>query len=160
MNVGTAVISGNLTDLGVILSVNLNFCKLFKLEKNDILKNSVNNIIPYYISQFHESFIKRYFNTAVKNVLDVDRILFGLKSTGFLVPVILHTKIIPNLDQSIRFIGYMKKIEKIHNFFKSRLNPANFQTAFLLVNNEGSVFGISKTVYNNNFRLVYYSVYL
>ena len=75
-----------------------------------------------------------------------ERILFALKSTGFLVPIILHTKIIPNLDQSIRFIGYMKKIERVHRFYKARVRSNNSLTAFMIVNSEGLVFGISKSI--------------
>ena len=141
------MVSGNLEDLGEVLSVNIKFCKLFKFDdKNEILKNSIKTIIPYFIAQYHDNFFKRYFNTAKKNILDMDRILFGLKSTGFLCPIVLHTKIIPNLDKSIRFIGYMKKMENTHTFYKTRILSKKYEVAILLCNNEGSVFGISKSV--------------
>ena len=124
-------------------------------DKNEFLNKLINIIIPYYISQFHESFIKRYFNTAKKNILDKDRLLFGLKSTGFIFPIILHTKIIPNLDQSIRFIGYMSGIKKSHKFYKTRILSPNYKVFFMICNNDGFVFGISKSVlFSIYFRLV------
>lgn len=114
--------------------------------KNEILRKSIKTIIPYYISQHHDNFIKRYFDTAKKNILDKDRNLFGLNFSGFVIPIILHTKIIPNLDKSIRFIGYMKKMEKNHPFYKTRIDIKNPNVSFLLSTNEGYVFGISKLV--------------
>ena len=145
--VGTIVISGNLVNIGQVLSVNLTLCKIFKFkEKHEIIKNKIQTIIPYYIGQFHDTFIKRYFESAKKNVLDKDRILFGLQSTGFIVPFLLHVKMIPNLNPSIRFLGYLKKLDKEHSFYKTKIFPKNTKISCILCNSEGSVFGISKNV--------------
>ena len=145
--VGTTVISGNLVNIGEILSVNLTLCKNFKFkEKHEIIKNKIQIIIPYYIAQFHDAFIKRYFDAAKKYVLDNDRTVFGLLTTGFILPFMMHVKIIPNLNPSIRFLGFLKKLDKDHSYYKTKIFPKYTKISTLLCNSEGSVFGISKNV--------------
>ena len=145
--VGTAVISGNLNDIGIILSVNMNFCSIFKYDKYQLVKSSINKIMPYYISKFHDSFLKRYLETAKAHILDSDRIVFGMVASGFIKPLILHAKMIPNLEQSIRFIGLIKKIKKTSEFYKTTDATKCLPISLIICNQIGNVFGVSQKVY-------------
>ena len=148
-DVGTVVISGNLSEIGKILSVNIKFCSIFKFEDSQLLRNSINKIIPQYLSQFHDSFIKRYMETAKKHVLDDHRIVFGLVSTGFIIPILIHVKVIPNLEESIRFIGLVKKLKKNDQFFFTTDSTKHLSTSFILCNSQGNLYGITKNVCKN-----------
>jgi PAS domain S-box-containing protein len=148
-DVGSVVISGKSSEIGKILSVNLKFCSIFKYDSSQLLNNSINKIMPQYLSQYHDNFIKRYMESAKKNILDQDRILFGLKSTGFIRPTLIQVKLIPNLKDNIRFIGLVKKLKKTDNFFFTSDYTNYISTSFILTTEQGNVYGITKNVCEN-----------
>jgi hypothetical protein len=144
--VGSIVISGNLNELGKILSVNLKVCSLLKYDKHQLINSSINKIMPYYISIFHDTFLKRYLETAKPHIIDSDRIVFGLLSSGFIRPFHIHVKMIPNLENSVRFLGLLKKLKKSNSFFNTTDYSKNSPVSFILCSHEGSIFGITQKV--------------
>jgi len=147
--VGTIIISGTLDDTGVILDINDHFYKLFKYKsKDDLLKNNVTKIIPSYIAQYHDSYIHNFLNTSELQILNTLRIVFGLNNNGFIFPLMMFIKIIPNLDESVRFIALMKDLDTENNIYKiGDKNIAKF-LSFIICDKEGVITNISKNVRN------------
>ena len=157
-DVGSCVISADLLSLGKILNCNLQFGNIFKYEKDDLKMESINKLIPSYISDFHNDFLLRYLETGKKHIIDKNKLLFGLRSDGLVVPIIFFVKAVPNLDKSIRFIGLVKKLNKNHPFWKPPVNlyetyeenklNTNIKSSkivsFILTTHTGKVFGITK----------------
>ena len=123
--VGTAIISGTIYDTGKILSVNSNFCKILKYDKVDLIKSNINKIVPPYISDFHNKFILNYIETERKHILDKIRILYAIDNSGFIIPVQIYVKIIPNLDYDIRFIGLLKNVDSNNHIFETTEETKN-----------------------------------
>ena len=162
--IGSCVISGDLMKLGNILHCNLQFGNIFKYEQKDLKMEKINKIIPSFISDFHNEFILRYLETGKSHISGKNRLLFGLRSDGLMVLIVLFVKTVPNLENSVRFIGLVKKVSKNHPLWRIpqclseedqdgliQLNdnsPYENQYAkyvsYLLTNESGKVFGITK----------------
>ena len=144
-DIGTCIMSGDLSTLGQILEVNHKFCSIFNFSKNELIKNSISIIIPYPISSNHNSFIMRYLESAKKNILDKLRVLMSVNSFGFLLPVMLFVKLIPNLKQSVRFIGLIKKIPRSYKLFRTLDSIYEDEICFIMTNKDGFVTALSKS---------------
>ena len=143
-NVGICIISGDINELGRITFINMKLSSIFKYEKEELVGHSINKIVPYYIGQFHDDYIMRYFKTATKHILDKIRIVFGLNSEGFIFPVYINVRVVPDLDDSIRFIGLLKKIEKNSSFFKSAAAKDVSRINFIMTDEKYNIVGVSK----------------
>ena len=129
------------------MQINTNFTKLFNYDREDLEKRNISKILPAYLAQYHDSFIKRYLETAQEHIINAPRIVFGLSSVGFIFPLMIYVKIIPNLDCGIRFIALLKKLSKKHSFYSLGQNDKlNTQISSIQCDSEGRVFAISKQV--------------
>lgn len=161
--VGACVISGDLKQLGNILHYNLQFGNIFKYEQKELKLEKINKICPSYISNYHNEFILRYLETGKSHIIGKNKLMFGLRSDGLLVLIVLFVKIVPNLENSVRFIGLVKKVSKSHplwripqNVFESseensfecsEINNKQKNSkyvSYILTNEAGKVFGITK----------------
>ena len=146
--VGTIIISGSLEDTGVILDINDYFYKLFKYKnKEDLLKNSVNKIIPSFLAQYHDEYIHRYLNTSEGHVINTLRIVFGLNNNGFIFPVMMFIKLIPYLDKGVRFIGLLKDVDNDNGIYKIGDKNISKALSFIISDKDGVISNISKHVY-------------
>jgi len=144
---GIIVISGNLNEIGKILDVNLKFCQNFEFEKEDLVKNNVNKIVPFGIGQHHDRFIKNFLETANARILNKSKILFGQTANGFLIPLQNIIKTIPNLEESIRFIALMQKVRKTNFIYNAHSDVyKKSMTSFILCDANWYAFGITKMV--------------
>ena len=158
-DVGSCVISADLMSLGKILNCNLQFGNIFKYEKDDLRMESINKLIPSYIADFHNDFILKYLQKSKSHIIGKNKLLFGLRSDGLTIPIIIFVKSVPNLEKSIRFIGLVKKLSKKHVLWKPPLNlyeesknhdnltlsMSNSKiVSFILTTTSGQVYGITK----------------
>ncbi len=158
-DVGSCVISADLLSLGKILNCNLQFGNIFKYEKDDLRMESINKLIPSYIADFHNDFLLRYLQKGKSHIIGKNKLLFGLRSDGLTIPIIIFVKSVPNLEKSIRFIGLVKKLSKKHFLWKPPLNlyeesqnhdyiTLNMSNkkivSFILTTISGQVYGITK----------------
>ncbi len=158
-DVGSCVISADLMSLGKILNCNLQFGNIFKYEKDDLRMESINKLIPSYIADFHNDFLLKYLQKSKSHIIGKNKLIFGLRSDGLTIPIIIFVKSVPNLEKSIRFIGLVKKLSKKHILWKPPLNlyeesknhdnitlsMSNTKiVSFILTTISGQVYGITK----------------
>lgn len=144
-DIGTVIVSGDLNTLGVIQNVNYKFCSFFNYNKLELIKSSINLIIPQPLASQHNNFILRYLETAKKHVLDKLRVLMAVNALGFLFPIMTLSKLVPNLTESVRFIALVKKIPRSYKLFKTPDSIYEDEICFLLTNQQGIITAISKS---------------
>ena len=145
--ISSIIVSGSIDETGKIEELNSNFCKLFMYEKDDLQRRNISKILPWFIGQYHDGFIRRYLETAKENIINQTRILLGKNSKGFIFPIFLIVKVVPNLDKSVRFIAILNKISTKHSFYNLNLKY-NIDNPVILIQCtiEGNVIAISKSV--------------
>ena len=154
--VGISIISGNISNIGKILTINHQLCSMLGYDKDELSLETVNKICPSYIAQFHDEFIYRYLETAKKHIIDKVRIVFSLSKENLLIPTFIFVKVIPNLKNSVCFIGLLKKLKKDHPFLNIDTHEKNKdyeiesdKVSFMISNAKGEVFGITKNTMKN-----------
>ena len=142
-NVGTVIISGQIVDTCRIMAVNSNICKMLNYDKNELISKNVNSIIPPYIAEYHNGFVLKYIETSKKSILDTIKIAFTILSNGFLTPIGLLTKVIPKLDQGIRFIGLIREINKAHKFYHTTEETKYSPITLIIAKEDGVIVSIN-----------------
>jgi len=89
---------------------------------------------------------KDFFETSVPNIVGGERTIFPLTKHNYVVPCTLMIKILPNLDEGIKIVGFIKEIESNGN--------AEFdvdeQVHYILYGGENNaVFGITESCYKS-----------
>jgi len=97
--------------MGKVLDANNETMNLLNFAHSDIIGQNVNQIMPEIIGTNHNAFMNRYFETSVPSVIGKERPVFPMNKAGYIVPCALMIKIYPNLDQGIRVVGFLRKIE-------------------------------------------------
>jgi len=67
--------------------------------------------MPDIIGLNHDALMMRYFETSVPYVIGRERPVFPMNKAGYIIPCALMIKVYPNLDQGIRVVGFLRKIE-------------------------------------------------
>lgn len=149
--VGIVIISGNIYSLGKILSINHQLSAMLGYDKDELLQDTVNNLCPSFIGQYHDEFMCRYLETAKKHIINKIRIVFAISKELMLVPIFIFVKVIPNLNESVRFIGLIKKVKSDHPFLlangiekSNEFEVENVKAAFIVSNAKGEIFGETK----------------
>lgn len=162
-NSNTCIItcSGNLNSMGIIKNVNNEITRLLGFSKFQIMGKNIDVIMPKLIADSHDGFIKKYLETSKEKVIGAETLVFPISKDDYLVPCTLMVKILPNLDEGISIVGFLKDIELGNAFIRNE--PDSEETIYYIMyggeNNivQGitsacySSFGIpSSLVYGNN----------
>jgi hypothetical protein len=59
----------------------------------------------------HDKFLSTFLDNGQQRAIPKERIVFALNKLGYLVPCKLMTKVIPNLIEGIRIVGFLKVLE-------------------------------------------------
>jgi len=62
--------------------------------------------------------MRNYFETSDPKVIGHERLVFPLNKDGYIVPCSLMIKVLPNLDEGIRLVGFLKDVDKDGTFAK------------------------------------------
>lgn len=104
-------ISGNIHSLGKVLNCNTESLNILEYSHTEIIGHSINQIIPNVLAEIHDELMRRYFDTSVSKAMGKERIVFALNKSGYIVPCTLMIKVFPNLNEGIRVVGFLKKVE-------------------------------------------------
>ena len=120
-NSNTCIItcSGNLNEIGLVMNCNNEITRILNYSKNDLIGRNINSIMPPVISQYHNAFMMRYFETSKSEILCTEREVFPINKKGYLVPCTLMIKILPNLDEGIRIVGFLRELDGAGAYFKN-----------------------------------------
>lgn len=111
-------VSGNLTSIGSIKNVNNEITRILGFSKQDLIGQNISRIIPKIIGDLHDGFMKNYFETSEPRVIGHERLVYPLNKEGYIVPCSLMIKVLPNLDEGIRLVGFLKDVDKDGSFAK------------------------------------------
>ena len=105
------MISGNHNSIGVVVNCNYEISRLLGFNKNDVIGQNITRILPKVFLDLHDGFIRRFMETSESNAIGVERLVFPMKKAGYIIPCTILIKVIPNLDEGIQIIGFLKEIE-------------------------------------------------
>ena len=111
-------VSGNLANLGIIKNVNNEITRILGFSKPDLIGQNISRIIPKVMGDLHDGFMRNYFETSDPKVVGLERMVFPLDKDGYIVPCSLMIKVLPNLDEGIRLVGFLKDVDKDGTFAK------------------------------------------
>jgi PAS domain S-box len=109
-NFSIITISGNFNNMGTIYNLNNEVTRILGYTKNELMGQNIKTIMPKSIADIHGDLVKRYVETGVPHVIGKERYVFPIDRHGYLVPCTLLIKGLPNLDEGIRFVGFMHDI--------------------------------------------------
>lgn len=67
--------------------------------------------MPRIYAEAHDGFLRKFLDTGEQRTLWKERIIFAQNKSGYLVPCSLMTKVIPNLAEGIRIVGFLKELD-------------------------------------------------
>lgn len=59
--------------------------------------------------------MRNYLESSESKIIGVERLLLSQNKGGYLVPCTLMIKVLPNLEEGIQIVGFLKDIEYIKN---------------------------------------------
>lgn len=75
--------------------------------------------MPKVYADQHDQFMKNYLETSDSKVIGQERILLAQNKNNYLVPCTLMIKVLPNLDEGIQIVGFLKDIEPGSSYLRS-----------------------------------------
>ena len=67
--------------------------------------------MPKVYGEVHDTFIFNFLETSESKVLGLERLVMALTKEGYIVPCTLMIKVLPNLNEGISLIGFLKDID-------------------------------------------------
>jgi len=145
-NSNTCIItcSGNFNSMGLITNVNNEINRILNFSKTDLIGQNISRIMPKVIADLHDGFMRNYFETSEAKVIGIERIVFPVNKNGYIVPCTLMIKVLPNLDEGIRLVGFLKDIEKDSGLLKNADFDSEEQVHYLIYSGDtGAIHGIT-----------------
>lgn len=138
-NSETAIItiSGNFRQIGVITNSNNQISQLLGYNKSEVIGEKIETIMPKIFADNHDELLLKYFDNPNQQ-LNIERTVYPMNKRGYIAPFNLTAKILPNLDNGIQIVGFLRLI--------SGFDPD--KDKYLLYSPEtGMVYGVSKACY-------------
>ncbi|EGR31396.1 PAS domain S-box family protein [Ichthyophthirius multifiliis] len=150
-NAAIITVSGNYNQMGIVQNVNNELTRILGWSKQDILKQNISKIMPKVYSELHDAFLSRFLETSESKLLGMERIVLAMKKNKFLVPCTIMIKILPNLDEGITIVGFLKDIQSNNNMIKNTMNQtANENYHYLIYRTDNHVLqGITQSCYQS-----------
>jgi len=120
--------------LGKVLDVNNEIYNILEYSHMELIGENINKIMPDILGNIHNELMRNYFETSVSEFIGKDKSVFAMNKSGYLVPCSLMIKVYPNLDEGIRVIGFLRKIEYHHSGHRSKKNEEEAHNNSLKVN--------------------------
>ncbi|EAR83935.1 PAS domain S-box protein (macronuclear) [Tetrahymena thermophila SB210] len=136
-------VSGNLNSVGIVTNSNNEVFRMLGFQKNEIIDQNISKIMPRVYGNLHDSFIHRYLETSESRVIGVERSVMCLNKQGYIVPCTLMIKVLPNLDDGIQIVGFLKEIE--NQDIKSQLDREEVVHYLIYRDDNQQIQGISET---------------
>lgn len=125
---------------GIILDINTSTCNIFGYNKDEIIGQNINILMPEPHKSNHGTYIEKYLNTGIPNVINSVRGLIAVKKDGSKIPIELSVSTIDNKF----FIGIIRDI----NIF------LNVNIPVMITNKKGNIIHANNIFYTN-FNLKY-----
>lgn len=112
-NATTCIItcSGNINELGIVKNCNSEISRILQFTKNELIGHNITKVMPKVYADRHQQFMLDYFDTAQPKVMSRERLIFPINRSNFIKPCTLYIKVLPNLDEGIKVVGFIKDID-------------------------------------------------
>ncbi|EGR31213.1 PAS domain S-box family protein, partial [Ichthyophthirius multifiliis] len=100
-------ISGSLNEIGKITNTNADVFELTGYQKDQLINQSINILMPPIYQQNHDSFVFKYLNSAQSQYVGHQRLVLCKNKNKYISSVDILVKVLPNIDQGIQFIGFL-----------------------------------------------------
>lgn len=139
------VVSGNPNTMGDIVTVNNEIMLNLGFKAKEVIGQNCGVLCPQYISAKHNQMIENFIKRGTSNFLKSRRVIVACNSRGFLVLMETFIKVLPSVDEGIRFVGIFRTLEDYSEFFKEKgpCLPSDF--AFIVTSMDGQILGINET---------------
>lgn len=97
-------------NLGVIEFTNHEVYPMFGFRPDWLVGKDISVIMPELIGSVHRQLMVKFFDKGESPIINKFRDLFVKDADGYLVPVIIYPKVLPNLSGGLKFIGAIKRI--------------------------------------------------
>lgn len=75
--------------------------------------------MPKVYADLHDGFMRSYLETSESKIIGLERLVLPQNKQGYLVPCTLMIKVLPNLDEGIQIVGFLKDIDTSNAFMKN-----------------------------------------
>ncbi|KAJ3122745.1 hypothetical protein HK098_002504 [Nowakowskiella sp. JEL0407] len=107
-NSGTVTIAGDPTNLGKIIDINQQTCKMLGWKRTELIGQNVIKIIPRPFSDAHDDYLRKYLETGFGKIIDRQRTVLALLKSGYIAPAYLCVKQLSEPGGSINFIAALR----------------------------------------------------
>ncbi|KAM3130308.1 hypothetical protein pb186bvf_017604 [Paramecium bursaria] len=148
-NSNTCIItcSGNYNNIGIVTNTNNEITRILGFSKSDVIGQNVNRIMPKVYADQHDQFMKSYLETSDSKVIGQERMLLAQNKNSYLVPCTLMIKVLPNLDEGIQIVGFLKDIEQGSQYMRQE-QDVDAEVHYIIVNaNNWAILGITQSCY-------------
>jgi len=103
--------SANIHSIGNVLDANSEIETLLEYPHTEIIGRNISQIMPDIIGGMHDNLMRRYLQTSSPHIIGRERPIFAMNKSGYIVPCGLMIKVYPNLDEGIRVVGFMRRLD-------------------------------------------------
>ena len=75
--------------------------------------------MPKVYADLHDGFMRSYLETSESKIIGLERLVLPQNKQGYLVPCTLMIKVLPNLDEGIQIVGFLKDIDTSSVYMKN-----------------------------------------
>lgn len=132
------IASASRESMGIIINANPECNKTIGWNNADIIGKRLDNIMPKIYADHHDTWMRRFFIDNRSTVMNMDRKIFVLSRSGFIVPCNLIIKMFPDLQEGLKVVGTFSSIARGDN-----------KTSTILFNGmDGTLAGTDETAYS------------
>jgi len=111
--------AGNFNSIGTVTNSNNEITRILGYSKNDIISQNISRIMPKIYADLHDGFMRSYLETSESKIIGLERLVLPQNKQGYLVTCTLMIKVLPNLDEGIQIVGFLKDIDTTSDFMKN-----------------------------------------
>lgn len=129
------IISGNRSNMGTVVNANHELDQILGYKKSELIGENISLIMPEIIGRHHNLFLQNYFekHEQTTNEIAKERLVFAQHTKGFLVPIMLFVRVIPNLENGVQFLGFLTQPKNLEDLLAGDVAFSNDDVLLLLL---------------------------
>ncbi|KRX01222.1 hypothetical protein PPERSA_05622 [Pseudocohnilembus persalinus] len=148
-NCGIIIMSANLKTRYHVKNINYDTTRLYQFTKYDLLNQNIKKkIMPRQFGIIHDQLIDHYMDTSQPIIIGKETLLFPVNKDGYIVPSYLLIKILPNLEDGMQFVGFLKEQDEQYTYPYEQIVDSD-TTHYLIYKTDGmqNIVGMTQSVY-------------
>lgn len=93
--------------VGTIVHTNDEIYRILGYVRNSLIGRKINSIQPKPIAEVHDLILRKFLDTAKRNVINHTLQLYGITAEGYMKPILLIAKLYPQLSNKITIVGFL-----------------------------------------------------